>query len=217
MDGPLDRIRQGGIRGADARDLLCVCLASREDVVDAGEDRARDLVRRRGLVGLADLARLDYEEYSALDEFSIFRLQCAIELGRKIGLARNAQTRTLVRTPEDAAEAFADLAEETREHFCALFLDTKGGILSRKTIHIGTLTMSLVGAREVFREAVRESASTIIVAHNHPSGDPTPSPEDIEVTTRLYEAGELLDIELRDHIIIGRGKWTSLRRQGVLG
>lgn len=212
-EGPLERIRHAGVKGADAVSLLAVVLAQDESDLGATEERARLLLKQRNLAGLVDLARADFAELSNLDDFRVLQFQCAIALGRKIGMAGSMQNRELVRSPEDAAQYFLDLAEEPREHFCALFLDSKGGVISRKTIHIGTLNMSLVGVREVFREAVRENACSVIVAHNHPSGDPTPSAEDYEVTERLAEAGKLLDIDLRDHIIMGRGSWRSFRRE----
>ncbi|MCE9557500.1 MAG: DNA repair protein RadC [Armatimonadetes bacterium] len=212
----VSRIQAVGLKGADAQLLLAVCLAKNEEDIDFAEDRAREVFRRTQLIGIADLAKLDFTSNSELSEFEVFRTLCAIALGRKVGLAGKNPIPTTISTAEDAWAAFADLAFETREHFCALFLDSRNGIIARKTIHIGTLNMSPVGVREVFREAVRENASTIIVAHNHPSGDPSPSMDDIDVTHRLAEAGDLLDIVLRDHIIIGHGKFVSLKRQGVI-
>jgi len=95
-------------------------------------------------------------------------------------------------------------------------LDAKNQLIRRADVHIGTANSSLVGAREVFREAVKDGAVGIIVAHNHPSGDPTPSPEDVAVTRQLRDAGKLLDIPLLDHVIIGESRHVSLRRMGLL-
>ena len=103
-----------------------------------------------------------------------------------------------------------------QEHFVALFLNTKNQIIHQQTIFIGSLNASIVHPREVFREAVKRSAASIIVAHNHPSGDPTPSQEDIQVTKRLNESGKMIGIDLLDHIIIGDRKFISLKEKGYL-
>ena len=97
-----------------------------------------------------------------------------------------------------------------------MFLNSKNGVISTKTIHIGTINASIVGARELFREAVREAAVTIILAHNHPSGDPTPSIQDIDITHKLMDAAELLDIPIVDHIVIGSGKFASMKRLKII-
>jgi DNA repair protein RadC len=105
---------------------------------------------------------------------------------------------------------------EKREHFLAVLLDTKNRVLRTETISIGTLDSSLVHPREVYRVVVREGAACWIAVHNHPSGDPTPSPEDIAITKRLKDAGELLGVPLIDHLILGDGNYTSLRERGYL-
>lgn len=97
----------------------------------------------------------------------------------------------------------------------ALLLDTKNGVLRSRTVSVGDLSSSIVHPREVFAEAIRHSAASLIVAHNHPSGDPAPSPEDIAVTKRLAEAGELLGIEVLDHIVLGDNRWVSLKEKGL--
>ena len=106
------------------------------------------------------------------------------------------------------------IEDAKQEKVITVLLDTKNHILGTITVHIGTLDASLIGPREVFRDAVRENAAALVVAHNHPSGDPTPSPEDIAVTKRLNEVGEILGIRLLDHIIVGKGKYVSLRKEG---
>lgn len=121
--------------------------------------------------------------------------------------------RATIETVEDAAEALAEhLAHEDREHFAILMLDAKNHLLGIHTVAIGILTGALVAPREVFKAAILANAASIIVGHNHPSGDPTPSPEDHQVTERLRSAGELLDIPVLDHVVIGEwGRFTSLK------
>src|SRR5699024_12812944 len=125
--------------------------------------------------------------------------------------------RYIIRSPEDGADyVMEEMRSLNQEHFVALFLNTKNQIIHRQTIFIGSLNASIVHPREVFREAVKRSAASIIVAHNHPSGDPTQSQEDIHVTRRLAESGQMIGIESLDHLIIGDRKIVSLKEKGYL-
>jgi DNA repair protein RadC len=109
----------------------------------------------------------------------------------------------------------AEMAHLEQEHLRVLYLDTRNRLIGSETVYIGSLNAAHIRVSEVFREATRCNCAAIIVAHNHPSGDPTPSPEDVEVTRQLVAAGDLLDIELLDHLIIGRQRFVSLRERGL--
>ena len=120
-----------------------------------------------------------------------------------------------VRSPQDSYELFKEyLGEVDREHFVVMCLDTKNQPTNISTVHIGSLNASIVHPREVMKTAILSNAASIICCHPHPSGDPAPSPEDIEVTERLAEAGKLIGIELLDHIIIGDDRFISLKEKG---
>lgn len=120
-----------------------------------------------------------------------------------------------VRSPQDSYELFRDyLGEVAREHFVVACLDTKNQPINISTVHIGSLNTSIVHPREVMKTAILSNAASIICCHPHPSGDPTPSPEDIDVTERLAEVGKIVGIELLDHIIIGDNKFVSLKEKG---
>ena len=126
---------------------------------------------------------------------------------------------TVVRSPEDAYKAVEkvfNLSSKTKEHFGIFTLSTKNKIIGAHIIHIGSLNASIVHPREVFQQAILNNASAIVLFHNHPSGVPTPSPEDIEVTNRLVEGGKILGIDVLDHLIIGEGKFISLKEKGYL-
>jgi len=110
----------------------------------------------------------------------------------------------------------ADMTSLKQEHFVVLFLNIKNQVMHRQTIFVGSLNASIVHPREIFREAVRRSTASIVCAHNHPSGNPAPSPEDIEVTKRLVEAGSIIGIELLDHVIIGDHQFISLKEKGFM-
>ena len=139
-----------------------------------------------------------------------------MELGRRMNQYKPDE-RYIIRSPEDGADyVMEEMRSLNQEHFVVLFLNTKNQIIHRQTIFIGSLNASIVHPREVYREAVKRSAASIIVAHNHPSGDPTPSQEDIHVTRRLVESGKMIGIELLDHLVIGDRKFVSLKEKGYL-
>lgn len=209
-----DRVREAGVAGASPVDLLAVGLARRDEDVD--DAIAREVLQDLGgIVRLAELSNESLRDKAGLTTFEAIRVQALIELGRRSHGAGKG-LRPSIESPEDIAEMFDHLRAEKREHFVAVYLDSKAYVLRAVTIHIGTVNASLVGPREVFREAVREGAVSLIVAHNHPSGDPTPSPEDINVTKRLKEVGDVLDIRLLDHVILGDRRFVSLRNMGVI-
>lgn len=214
-EGPLDRVKQFGLRAVSALDLLAVAVCKDAETAEELEPAIRTFLRQRGVSRAADMSRADLEELSGLTGHDATRLLCAVELGRRAGLAGKGEIECIERS-SDVAQLFDYLREERKEHFCAVFLDSKNGILAVKTIHIGTVDMSVVGAREVFREAVREGAASLIVVHNHPSGNPEPSHEDIDITHRLAEAGDLLGIRLLDHVILGHHRHVSLADRGVV-
>ncbi len=122
-----------------------------------------------------------------------------------------------ISSPRDANDLLSAYLEGVdREHFVVLLLDTKNNIVGINTVSIGTLNASIVHPREVFKPAILENAGSVILAHNHPSGDPTPSQEDLEITRRLFDGGKILGIDVRDHIIIGDGCFFSFRERGML-
>ncbi len=210
------RIQTHGIRAVGNTDLLAVALAREERDLEKSEAHAQTFVRRHGAGRLADISKGDLLTLAGLESFEADRVLAAIELGRRLAGQAKEMTEEIT-TPEAAYAQFAHLADEPRENFCVAFLDTKARLLTKRTIHTGTLTMSVVGPREVFREAVRENAAMVVLAHNHPSGDPTPSPEDKAVTRKLVEVGDALDILVVDHIVVGRdGKFASLKSLGLM-
>lgn len=210
------RVRDEGVGGASVRDLLAVAMARREE--DVSEESAQAILSRlSGIQPLADVSPSLLQDWTGLDGFELLRFQAALELGRRAARTEKGEKRE-IEGPEDVVALFDHLRHEKREHLCAVLLDARNAILRVTTVHIGTLTMSVVGPREVFREAIREGASSIIIVHNHPSGDPTPSREDIEITGRLAEIGQMLEIPVNDHVILGDGKrFESLHRRGILG
>lgn len=121
-----------------------------------------------------------------------------------------------IQTPQDVYDVFNYLENETKEHFIAIFLSTKHKILGYEIVSIGSLNGAIAHPREIFKTAILANCCDMILVHNHPSTDPTPSPQDILLTERLKKAGDIIGIGLVDHIIIGRGNYRSLKEQGIL-
>lgn len=209
-----DRVVSIGVRGASSFDLMALALASKPAEIAAAERRAHELMQAVGRIrNVSELSRATLEGCGGLDEFGALRVMACLELGRRLSGAAKGPSDEIA-GPEDVVALLGHLRDEKREHFVAVHLDAKGRVMRTVVVHVGTLTASMVGPREVFREAVRDGACSLIVAHNHPSGDPEPSPEDIAATGRLREVGELLDIPVLDHVILGDPGYVSLRERG---
>jgi DNA repair protein RadC len=195
---------------------VAIGFARRAEDAEASEAEAQQLLRRYGNIQrIGSLSFAEVQHATSLEDFEVLRAICLMELGRRAGRAEKGDQRS-VDCPEDLYDLVKHLKYEKQEHFVAIALDSKGKVITSETVHIGTLNMSIVGPREIFRFAVREGASSLAVAHNHPSGDPTPSPEDLDVTRKLAEVGKMLDIPLIDHIIVGDPLCLSFVRKGLI-
>jgi DNA repair protein RadC len=204
--------RQGPDACSDEQ-LLALVLGSG----DPARRLARRLIDRFG--SLTDVVRAHPTELriAGVAGVAALRVTATAELGRRA--ARTwPDDPWAIRTPTDVAEPLIDaMGALDREELRVLLLDTKNVVTAQRTVYRGNLAGSSVRVGEVYRDAVRACAAAIVVAHNHPSGDPSPSGEDLRITGELAEAGRLLDIELLDHLVIGRGRWTSMRALGALG
>ena len=167
---------------------------------------------------MGDLGKAEVKELTAIDgigEAKACSIVAAMELARRTASERQTAARLRIRDSRQAAEILMEeMVCEKREVFVALNLNAKLQVESRSVISIGSIDSTAVHPREVFGPAVRRGAAAVIVAHNHPSGDPSPSPQDIEVTSRLIDASEVLGIKLLDHLIIGNGCYTSMKSEG---
>ena len=209
----VDRLERLGADACDDDQLLAILLGS-----GAGAGRtARRLLDRFGSIAGVLRAHPAELRIAGLAPGVAARLPATVELGRRIARAMPGDP-WVVRTPTDAAEPLIDaMGALEREELRVLLLDTKNVVTGERTVYRGNLAGSSVRVGEVYRDAVRACAAAVVVVHNHPSGDPTPSAEDLRITAELADAGRLLDIELLDHLIVGRGRWTSLRAVGGIG
>jgi len=206
-DSPLNRLVTDGTHSLTTTDLIAVILAD-----DDAQNTARSLVNRyTDLHALAQANPIDLGRTLSLSDAG--RIAAAFELCRRLA-RENILERPLIKTSADAATLMNDMSVLTQEHVRVILLDINRRVIAVPTLYIGTLTASVLRASEVYREAILRGSPMLILVHNHPSGDPTPSPEDVEMSRALAAAGRLLDIALLDHLIIGRGAWVSLRDLG---
>jgi DNA repair protein RadC len=213
---PRERMMAHGAEALSHAELLAILLrtgTSQESVMDLAHNILKEC---GGLRYLVDASLEQLMNVRGVGPAKALQLKAGIELGRRMAAARFGD-RPVIKRPADASDLIMEeLRYQTVEHFMCLFLNTKNQVTARETLSVGTLNASLVHPREVFREAIKRGSASIICAHNHPSGDPTPSPEDIALTRRLREAGELVGIDVLDHLIIGDGKYVSLKERGLL-
>lgn len=212
---PRERLARLGPRALTSAELLAILVGAGvvgENAVQLGQR----VLRRLG--GLAGLQRASFAEICALRGLGPARaaqIQAAIELGRRLSVAPG-ESRPAVHSPADAAALVQyEMAALEQEHLRVMLLDTRNRVLDVVELYHGSLNTALVRVGEVFKPAVRRNAAAILVVHNHPSGDPTPSPDDVAITRAIVQAGRLLDIDVLDHLVIGQGRFVSLKERGL--
>ncbi|MCC6612751.1 MAG: DNA repair protein RadC [Anaerolineae bacterium] len=211
---PRERFIRLGAASLTNAELLALILrtgSQQESVVHLSE---RVLARIGGLHGLLDLGPADLTDIHGLGETKRLQIFAAAELARRLSTI-SPHDQPVIRRAEDAIGLVQDMAHLAQEHVRALLLDSGQRVVAISTIYIGTLNASVVRVAEVYREAITRNCPALILAHNHPSGDPAPSPEDVELTRALAAAGDLLDIQFVDHLIVARGGWTSMRESNL--
>lgn len=210
---PRERLRNYGPSALSNAELLAIILrtgTTQDNVVEL----SKKLLFKYG--GLAGLMRADFMELCAeygLGEAKTAQLKAALEIGRRLSLSQSEE-KYQIKSPQDAANlVMLDMTFLDHEQMRILVLDTKNQVVENISRYKGTVNSSVLRAAEVYRPAILRNCPGVIVCHNHPSGDPTPSPEDISVTEQLVQAGRHLDIELVDHLIIGSQRFVSLKER----
>jgi len=213
---PRERLKRLGAEALGTSELIAILFRTGSRKGGA-QDVAQRLVTR--FSNLEALARASIEELCEVEGVGIVKaleVKAALELGKRLA-AYSGEERPAIRGPEDVNALFSsEFKGLDKEHFRTILLNTKNHVLKTVEISVGSLDASLVHPRECFRPAIGASAASVILMHNHPSGDPEPSADDIAITKRLKEAGQLVGIEVLDHIIFGEGKFVSLKERGAI-
>ncbi|WHY33266.1 DNA repair protein RadC [Cytobacillus firmus] len=213
---PRERFVQNGPESLSNHELIAILLRTGTKDESVLQLANRLLTHFEGLRLLKDASLDEITAIKGIGSAKAIQVLAAVEIGRRISKL-TYDDRYIIRSPEDGANyVMHEMRFLSQEHFVCLYLNTKNQVLHKQTIFIGSLNASIVHPREVFKEAFRRSAASIICIHNHPSGDPTPSREDIEVTKRLAESGKIIGIDMLDHLIIGENKFVSLKEKGYL-
>jgi len=213
---PRERLQKFGAEALSASEILALILGRGI----AGESVMTTVQRLLSQFGnLKGIAGASVEELSQVRGIGLAKaaqIKAAFELANRLEGYAEVGKKPLVKTPDDVAGLVRGrLKDKKKEHFLALLLDTRGQLIKVSEISVGSLDGSIVHPREVFKEAISASAASVIFVHNHPSGDPTPSEDDIKLTKRLAEAGEIMGIDVLDHIIIGDKEHLSLKRKDL--
>lgn len=213
---PREKLIRTGPEALSNMDLLAIILHTGTVSESAVHLSERILSETKGLARLSMLTVKELSRIKGIGLAKAATIVAAFELGRRLGQLAQVD-RFVIHGPKDAADYMMPrLRYATKEHFIVLLLSTKNHVVAQPTIAVGSLNAAIVHPREVFREAINHSAAAMILIHNHPSGDPKPSREDIDLTKQLVDGGKILDIAVLDHVIIGDGKYVSLKEQGII-
>ncbi|AWI06683.1 RadC family protein [Clostridium drakei] len=213
---PRERLLRYGTQSLSNAELLAIILGSgtkRENVLSLSN---RIIKETGGLNGLLKSTVEDFMSLSGIGEAKAAQLMALLELSKRFKSYRDGNDYKISKPKDAALLIMNEMKNFKQEHLKVIMLNTKNVVMFIKDVSVGSLNSSIVHPREVFCDAIRKNSAFIIVCHNHPSGDPQPSNEDINVTNRLKECGKLLGIELLDHLIIGNGRYISLKEKGIL-
>ena len=213
---PRERLRSYGASRLSNAELLAIILRTGLPSESVLSLSTRLLVQFKGLSGLARASFEDLRKFHGFGDAKAAELKAALELGRRL-LSVPEVDRPTIQGPQDVANLVqADMAFLGQEHLRVMVLNTRNQVLSTDEVYKGNVSSAVVRSSEVFREAVRSNSPSIIIVHNHPSGDPSPSTDDVQVTRRLVEAGKLLEIEVLDHVVVAERGFVSLKEKGLM-
>ncbi|ACD90857.1 MAG: DNA repair protein RadC [Chlorobium limicola] len=211
---PRERLLLYGASSLSPAELLAIILRSGSKNLNI-IDTCHEIIAAYGLERLADLQLSELQKIRGIGPAKAMQISAIFELNKRIHFRKNNNRKIL--SARDVSEYMAGrIPDETKEHLFVLHLNTKNRVIRHDIVSVGTLNASLIHPREVFKSAIRESAHAIILVHNHPSGDVEPSNADRQVTEILKKAGAILQIELLDHVIVGKENWFSFREHSLL-
>ena len=211
---PRERLARLGSKSLSNAELLAILLRVGVRGENAVQVAQRLLNTFGGIIGLHRAAFDEVCAQHGVSTAKAAQIKAALELGCR--MKQETIEQGSIHSPDEAAQLILyEMSALDQEELWVMLLDTRNHFLMNETIYRGSLNSSQVRVGELFKSAVRRNAASIIVAHNHPSGDPTPSPDDVAITRAFVEAGKLLDVEVLDHLVIGQGKWVSLKERGL--
>ncbi len=213
-DRPRERLLTQGANALSTAELLAIILRSGTAQENALRLAQRILAHYGSLQHLAQASAAELTQIKGLGDAKVAQMIAAIEFGKRL-TTEKVPERPQITSAAEAAALVMDMGSLPQEHVRVILLDMARRVIAIPTIYIGTINASVLRVSEIFREAITRNVPAIILAHNHPSGDATPSPEDVDMTRTLISAGNLLDIILVDHLIIGHNHWVSLRTMGL--
>lgn len=212
IDRPREKLEKYGPERLSDSELLAILLRTGSEGINVVE-LANKIMKKFSGVGLAKASAKELKNTFGLGAAKACEIVACFELGRR--LLQNKQA-TLILSPQDVWEQLKDIRDNKKEHFVIFFLDTRNQEIKREIISVGSLNANLVHPREVFEPAVRYLAAQVILTHNHPAGDSEPSQEDLEITKQLVDAGKLLGIEVKDHVIVSKTNFFSFNEHKLL-
>lgn len=213
---PRERLFRYGPEALSNIELLAIllgCGSKKENIISLS---SRIIQNNGGINGVFDSTLEDFTNISGIGKAKAAKLLAVIELSKRFKSFKDGDNYKIHNSKDAAMLVMKEMKSLKQEHLVVIMLNTKNVVISVKNVFIGSLNSSIVHPREVFSYAIKKSSASIIICHNHPSGDPSPSDEDIKVTYRLEKCGEILGIHLIDHLIIGNGQYTSLKEKGIL-
>ena len=214
-DRPRERLIQVGAEVLSTAELLAIILRTGGGGESALRLAERLLIEYGHLPGLARATMTELMSTRYVGDAKAAEIKAALEIGRRL-IASAPEERRRVASPDDAFHLLkTEMMFLDQEQLRLILLDTRNQVLRTPTLYVGSLNTTVIRVGELFRAAIRENAAAFIVAHNHPSGDPAPSPEDIAITRQIVQAGKLLDVDVLDHIIIGHNRFVSLKQRGL--
>jgi len=211
---PREKLIDRGVENLKDQELLAILLRTGRNGISAIE-LAQQILVKNPITKLLDLTYVEITKIKGIDSGKACTILAAFELSKR-ALNKFNNSLPLIDSPQKAIDQLTDIRTKTKEHFVALYLNARNQLIHREIISIGTLNSSLVHPREVFAPALEYKAASIILAHNHPSGDLTPSEEDIAITKRLISAGDLLGISLLDHLIVSADNFISFKESSFM-
>lgn len=211
---PREKLKRLGASQLKEYELLSLIFRTgtvKHDVLDI----SNKILHNRNLKQLSYMSFAELLKMKGLGESKASSLVAAFEIGNRV-FDTLTNELVIINSPSDVSMLLSDIKSASKEHFVAILLNARNHLMRKETVSIGTLSTSLVHPREVFEPAIRYNSASVIVAHNHPSGDPTPSDADIRITAQLVKAGEIMGIEILDHVIVSKQTFLSMKAEGYI-